>query len=138
MASNFTGHFQLNQWEAGDQVLREDFNEDNRKTEQAILDARKAPCCVTGTYVGNQGTVTVNVGFRPSFLVVISEDRKKYYSAELQAIIGGAEQILALSRSSSNHQYTQCRITDTGFEITDASEVGMSTTGVTFHYYAFY
>ena len=56
MASNHTEHFSLNQWQADDQVLRTDFNEDNakidsalriwpprrRKTDQAALDALAA------------------------------------------------------------------------------------------------
>ena len=33
---NYTEHYQLNQWEPTDRVLREDFNEDNRKIEAAI------------------------------------------------------------------------------------------------------
>ena len=33
---NYTEHYQLNQWEPTDRVLREDFNEDNRKIEAAL------------------------------------------------------------------------------------------------------
>ena len=58
---NRTQNYNLCQWEAADKVQRTDFNEDNRKIEAAILAARKAPCCVYGTYVGNGGTVTVEV-----------------------------------------------------------------------------
>lgn len=36
MASNFTEHFKLNQWERSDKVLMEDFNEDNAKIDGAI------------------------------------------------------------------------------------------------------
>ena len=36
MASNHTAHFGLNQWAATDPVLREDFNEDNQKIEEAL------------------------------------------------------------------------------------------------------
>ena len=36
MASNHTEQYQLNQWEAADQVLRTDFNEDNAKIEAAL------------------------------------------------------------------------------------------------------
>ncbi len=32
MASNHTANYQLCQWQADDQVLRTDFNEDNAKT----------------------------------------------------------------------------------------------------------
>ena len=36
MASNYTTNYQLNQWEAGDQVLRTEFNQDNQKIDAAL------------------------------------------------------------------------------------------------------
>ena len=33
---NYTQNYQLNQWEASDRVLREDFNSDNRKIDAAL------------------------------------------------------------------------------------------------------
>ena len=36
---NYTKNYQLNQWDAADRVLREDFNEDNRKIEEALTEA---------------------------------------------------------------------------------------------------
>lgn len=36
MATNHTANYQLNQWEATDQVLRTDFNEDNTKIDTAL------------------------------------------------------------------------------------------------------
>ena len=36
MASNYTTNYQLNQWEATDQVLRTDFNADNAKIDAAL------------------------------------------------------------------------------------------------------
>lgn len=36
MASNYTEQYNLCQWEATDQVLRTDFNEDNAKLEAAL------------------------------------------------------------------------------------------------------
>jgi hypothetical protein len=38
MASNYTEHYGLCQWEATDQVLREEFNEDNARIEAALDD----------------------------------------------------------------------------------------------------
>ena len=37
---NYTQNYQLNQWEASDRVLREDFNSDNRKIDAAIAACR--------------------------------------------------------------------------------------------------
>ena len=36
MASNYTTNYQLNQWEAGDQVLRAEFTQDNQKIDAAL------------------------------------------------------------------------------------------------------
>ena len=36
VASNYTTNYQLNQWEAADQVLRTDFNQDNQKIDAAL------------------------------------------------------------------------------------------------------
>ena len=36
MATNHTTNYQLNQWEAADQVLRTDFNDDNAKIDAAL------------------------------------------------------------------------------------------------------
>lgn len=35
---NTTEHYQLNQWEGSDRILRTDFNADNRKTEEALTE----------------------------------------------------------------------------------------------------
>ncbi len=39
---NYTKNYQLNQWEPADRVLRTDFNEDNRKIEEALNTATNA------------------------------------------------------------------------------------------------
>ena len=36
MSTNYTANYQLCQWEAGDQVLRTEFNQDNQKIDAAI------------------------------------------------------------------------------------------------------
>ena len=38
----YTEHYQLNQWDAADRVLREDFNRDNEKIDAAITALRSA------------------------------------------------------------------------------------------------
>lgn len=54
LASKHTEHYGLNQWEASDQVLHSDFNEDNVKIETAIS-VRNCQIYTT-TYVGT-GTI---------------------------------------------------------------------------------
>ena len=51
MASNQTANFGLNQWEATDKVLREEFNADNAKIDAAL--AVMGNCkIVSGSYIG--------------------------------------------------------------------------------------
>ena len=55
MASNYTTNYQLNQWEAGDQVLRTEFNQDNQKIDTALagLDGRTEALETMATSFGN-------------------------------------------------------------------------------------
>ena len=41
---NYTKHYQLNQWDAVDRVLREDFNADNQKVDAALAEIKAQPC----------------------------------------------------------------------------------------------
>ena len=49
MSTNKTQHYQLNQWEAEDKVLRTEFNEDNQKIDGALsaLSAADLPSILT-------------------------------------------------------------------------------------------
>ena len=97
MASGQTTHYGLNQWQPEDAVLRTDFNADNAKTDtalnnlQQLIGTKEAalaaaiagcyspsnPYLTSGTYVGtcfdasSKFPVTIELGFRPSMLVVL-------------------------------------------------------------------
>lgn len=95
MASNCTEHYGLCQWEATDQVLREEFNEDNAKVDAALsnLDEKKAeqsamqqlgqrleqlegmPQLLIGSYTGNnEESRLISLGFEPkAVMVFVSE-----------------------------------------------------------------
>lgn len=66
-STNQTTKYKLSQWVEDDPVLREDFNEDNRKIETAIKaveDAQKAFKIFPGTYTGTGASVrTITPGF---------------------------------------------------------------------------
>ena len=72
MATNSTPNFGLNQWEADDPVLREDFNADNQKLDTTL--SLLGNCQIAaGTYVGNgqfgEGTsCRLELGFKPLVL----------------------------------------------------------------------
>lgn len=72
MASNYTEHYGLCQWDAADQVLREEFNQDNKKIDGALA---TIPQLVFGSYVGNgSATRKIELGFTPSVLFVVAKD----------------------------------------------------------------
>ena len=92
MASNYTTNYQLNQWEAADQVLRTEFNRDNQRidaalaglaaqnTELAVAVANKGNCQLwTSSYVGTGtsgagGTVQLTFPTAPMLLMVSGLD----------------------------------------------------------------
>lgn len=75
-----TTNYQLPQWEATDPVRREDFNaamagiEVGITAAQETADAAQAAAeqlsYVTGSYTGAGAEKTVNLGFRPSYLII--------------------------------------------------------------------
>lgn len=71
-----TEHYQLNQWEPGDAVKREDFNADNAAIDAALAAAYSAENkpYVVGTFELTEGYVygstAVSFDFTPSFILV--------------------------------------------------------------------
>ena len=71
-ATNRTPHYQLNQWEGSDPVLREDFNADNLKIDE-VLQTKTG--LHLGSYTGTattEGSQHIELGFRPKFVFVWS------------------------------------------------------------------
>ena len=77
MASNYTENYGLCQWEATDQVLRKEFNEDNAKIDGALQTlAATMLHFVHGTYTGTGEATQIHysVGARPKALIVTSHN----------------------------------------------------------------
>ena len=87
MATNYTEHYELNQWEPTDQVLRTDFNADNAKVDTALAGLAEADTVLRGavekcgnckikriSYTGT-GFVVVNIVFpeKPFFFFVFGK-----------------------------------------------------------------
>ncbi|MEG0825696.1 MAG: hypothetical protein RSG86_08140 [Oscillospiraceae bacterium] len=118
----------LNQWAAGDRVLRTDFNADNAKIEAGIEAAKAAAAVaataaanavvkiVSGSFVGdNTAPREIAVGFRPNLVIFCSANSRralKIFSAEncLSVSEGGSPCGEMTSTSSLD-------ITDNGFLI---------------------
>ena len=112
-----TQHYQLNQWDAGDRVLREDFNADNAKIDEALKQASTHEISI-GTYTGTNkvgAPTTVNVGFHPAMVLIVPNGRS----------IGSSTSLLfTKEKTITNGSYTLAQITATGFEVYTHVPVG--------------
>jgi hypothetical protein len=109
-----TDNYQLNQWEPGDPIRRQDFNRDNARVDAAILAAREYRPYVIGTYSGTNSTATtrvVELGFQPTaVLIVYPQDTDGSYGT-----------MITREYSLSYNGSVMARITETGFEVGSAS-----------------
>ena len=137
---NYTENYQLPQWEENDRVLMADFNAAMSSIEAAILSgiakAKTFPACVTGGYEGTGAAVTVELGFCPSFLVIIPINKTGSYSSDTLCLMGTEEAMIQLPRYSSNSIYQNVVFEESGFTV--PADSGMVSEGVRFSYAAFY
>lgn len=79
MASGHTEHYQLNQWSLDDPVQMEDFNEDNRKVDEALNQLMSERVRMTlGSYIGTgeygpEHPNTLTFDFTPRLLLILGE-----------------------------------------------------------------
>ena len=72
MSSQKTEHYQLHKWEPGDDFLREEFNENFEKLDEATAGKVGA---VFGTYTGDgAATRHIELGFQPAGIILMRED----------------------------------------------------------------
>ena len=109
-STNKTPQLGLNQWAAGDPVLREDFNADNVKIE-AMVDRGT---CVMKQYVGD-GKVNrdFNLGFKPRFVILIGRAE----NANGIAYIMGSVNWISFTGNFSEMDAKKVALTETGFRI---------------------
>lgn len=163
MASGQTTHYGLNQWQPEDAVLRTDFNADNAKTDTALnnlqqqIQTKEAalaaaiagcfspsnPFLVSGKYEGNcvsvdyEPPVTIELGFRPSLLVVMDggEGEKDYE----YGLLFGTDQSYLIFRKNGEITYRSgLSFTSTGFimNIYEHSDYNFNVVGHTYWYFA--
>lgn len=93
MASNYTENYGLCQWEATDAVLRTEFNEDNRKIDEALGCLTGCNCQVSiKPYIGTgeSGPVVHTFPYRPMFIMILSVSGGTWvYSARGCSVISG-------------------------------------------------
>ena len=84
-STNHTPNLNLNQWEANDPVIRQDFNADNAKIDAAV--AARAEL-VFGTYTGNGAfDRTISLGFTPKAVLIFG--RNGVSTSDQNTIYGG-------------------------------------------------
>ena len=163
MSSRQTAHYGLNQWEAGDKVVREEFNGDNAKIDQALhtlaqgkaerpameeLAAQLAKkygddrgLFYSGRYTGD-GEETVRdypAPFRPSFLFLFREDNSGGQYTYLCAL--GTEQIQFIAATSTGSTISTALFSfrENGFQV-DHSQVarqyGFNVVNIPYRYVA--
>ena len=112
--ATYTTNYQLHQWEASDSFLRTDFNTDFQKIDAALgekaeaeetqAELDKKAEIIKGSYVGNGGTVTVNLGFRPRAVLV---SLGSWYYNEPRFSIDGEGSYLDMTANGFSVQYEQ-------------------------------
>lgn len=163
MASNYTENYGLCQWEATDQVLRTEFNEDNAKVDEALkgtADVAQAAQVlaqaayspenspfVVGSYTGD-GTAKrkIELGFTPKGILVLSEDGRTTTTGSYNFYYGG----LAVSgKNVASSQTgitawisgeTALAVTDNGFFVSEAANdhilISSNSIGKNYNYLA--
>ena len=111
MATNSSEHLGLHLWEPTDQVLRTEFNENWQKIDTAGNTAQTEAAekgFVIGSYTGNGGTLSVNLGFKPRFLHITGTicNYYSYRSTYQHEVATGGEQASEV-----------VQLTDTGFTV---------------------
>ena len=154
-----TTNYDLPTWEKDDFIRMQDFNDLTGKLDAALKSGADAQTAlqnaikavkataenayssankpyIAGSYTGNGGTQTVDLGFKPRFLVISRGFDKGDYSADYALFAGTPEQI------DSWMAKVVC-ITDTGFTVKMATyntstcpQLWLNTSGKTYSYLA--
>ena len=154
-----TANYDLPTWQQDDAIRMKDFNDLTGKLDAALKSGADAQTAlqnaikavkataenayssankpyVAGSYTGNGGTQTVDLGFKPRFLVISRGFDKGDYSADYALFAGTPEQI-------DSWMAKVVSITDTGFTVKMATyntstcpQLWLNTGGKTYSYLA--
>ena len=152
-----TTNYQLNQWEATDQVKRTDFNADNAKIDAAIhglaagkadaaavaaLQAQVAAKCeiVTGTYVGNNAAQReIYLGRKPKAVLLFAREGMTYGNS---FNYGGLAFPDAPAYRGDDTTKCVLTVTNTGFTVYynrgTSSGIASNASTITYYYIAFF
>ena len=144
MSTNKTTHYQLNQWEPEDKVLRTEFNEDNQKIDAAL---GTIPKIQFGTYTGtgteNGDTLFISLGFTPKAVYVCTAQGAVYDVSNFALLYGGLALKNAPLKSPNGGHFKVVEIEENGFRVyygwyaTTNSAPYANIKGQLYHYAAF-
>ncbi len=155
-----TTNYDLPTWEKDDFIRMQDFNDLTGKLDAALKSGADAQTAlqnaikavkataenayssankpyVAGSYTGNGGTQTVDLGFKPRFLVISRGFDKGDYSADYALFAGTPEQIdswMAKVVSITNRGFTVKMAT---YNTSTCPQLWLNTSGKTYSYIAF-
>ena len=156
MASNHTPHYALNRWELEDQIIMDDFNDDNAKIDAALHD-NAATLSALQTTLSTHGTLTrftygsyVGTGesgqnhpnsltfdFYPMFIIIMSRaaqgrDQSPCFMMRGETVGNSTE-----TAASINLSWTDSGVSWYDVDSFSEPENQNNTEGVTYHYLAF-
>ena len=120
MSTNKTQNYNLHKWEADDDFLRTEFNENFAAIDAAIADK---PEVVVGSLTGTGEAMTIELGFQPKAVIYEQHNGVRYNGNAGLAVIGSP---VIFSREG-------IVITETGFQLSESNAV---ITGETYNYIA--
>ncbi len=156
---NYTKNYQLSQWEPSDRVLRTDFNEDNRKIEEALggiqnqvrekasqeeLSAltaqlmKKGNCRIeTGSYTGTGAAGMFNgnrllLSARPLLLVIVGD-----YTIIVPGMVDSGKSVPVATDGNGYNTFSWSGNTLSWYNY-DSASTQLNTEGRIYQYYAIY
>ena len=138
-----TANYQLSQWDAEDRILREDFNRDNEKIDEAVAAAQAgAVRFITGSYTGDGSTAAreFHLGARPKFLLLCRDsegDGSSFYQSVFAA--QNFQYTFMEAGKSVSSALELLTFTDTGFTLQSGetnAEKGFNRSGKSYRYLA--
>jgi len=134
-----TTNYNLNQWEDGDVVRREDFNADNAAIDAALKSVSDAAAGAArlyiGTYTGN-GTTSrfYRLGFQPKAVLVVASTGVFYNSGNYYGGLAMPDHAVITGNNS-----TVLEVTTDGFTVyTSNSGPHANVSGHTYHFIVVY
>ena len=127
----YTANYHLPQWVASDRIMMEDFNEAMNGIDEGIREAQGTANTaqttanaayspnnmpyVVGSYTGNNGTKTIELGFRPRFLIISGDEGSTSMVGHYQ------EYGEHVGFMSTDFIFDTVTLTDTGFKVVSNS-----------------